>query len=118
MKKFLAIVVCVAALGCGDDETTTTNNSANNGDRAVTVSALTGVSANGKVVYDQVCSVCHGPTGAGTAAGNSLVDSSKDKAAVIEVLLNGITGTSMASYSSRTDQELADLTAYTLAFQL
>ena len=115
MKKFLALAVCVVAIGCGDDSTTDTPP--DNNARATTIAALTGVAADGQIIYDQVCSVCHGPSGAGTAAGNSLVDSSKTKAEVIESLLNGITGTTMVSYSSRTDQEIADLTAYTLAFQ-
>ncbi len=118
MKKFLALAVCVLAIGCGDDSTTTTNNTTNNGtDRAATIAALTGSTTGGETIYVQLCSVCHGADGAGTAAGNSLVDSTKTKDEVIDSILNGVSGTTMASFASRTDQEIANLTAYTLAFQ-
>ena len=116
VKKFLALAICVVAIGCGDDEETT-NNTNNAADRATTIAALTGSETAGGVIYGQVCAVCHGPAGAGTASGNSLVDSTKTKPQVIDAILNGVTGTTMAAYANRTDQEIADLTAYTLAFQ-
>jgi len=122
VKKFLALAICAVAVGCGDTATTTTNNNTNNTtnsgtDRAVTIAALTGSATDGEAVYGQLCAVCHGADGAGTAAGNSLIDSTKTKDEAIDSILNGVSGTTMASFAARTDQELADLTAYTLAFQ-
>jgi mono/diheme cytochrome c family protein len=114
VKKFLALAVCVVAVGCGDDSTTTTNNGT---DRATTIAAMTGSTTDGETVYGQLCAVCHGANGAGTAAGNSMVDSTKTKDEVIDSILNGVSGTTMVSFASRTDQEIANLTAYTLAFQ-
>lgn len=111
MKVLLALVLCMFAFGCGDDETEETP------DRATVIAGLTGNATTGETLY-VACATCHGADGKGVdGVGNSLVDSTFTKDQIIEILLNGKPGTTMASYKTQTDQNLADLTAYTLAFQ-
>ncbi|MEZ4461660.1 MAG: cytochrome c [bacterium] len=118
MKKVLAVLMCLGCVACGDDSSSSSNNTTNNStDRATTIAGLTADVAAGMAQYETTCAVCHGADGKGTAAGNDLSASTMDKATIIGVLLNGIPATSMVAYASFTDQQLADLTAYTLQFQ-
>lgn len=111
LKKFVAVAFCLVAFGCGDDSSSTP-------DRATTIAGLTGNTTNGAALYVSLtCGTCHGANGEGTAAGDSLVSSQKSKEEVIDILLQGVSGTTMVGYSDRTDQELADMTAYVVAFQ-
>jgi mono/diheme cytochrome c family protein len=112
MKRLLCLVFVVSMVSaCGSGAS-----------RASSVAALTGVSANGKSVYTNTCASCHQPGGEGdatrTADGGVLYPSLITKAATLTseaflgFTINGVPGTSMSSYSSLTDQQLADVYAY------
>lgn len=108
MKKIAVMMLALVWIGCGED-------TAEEEDRATAIAALTGDTAAGQTTYTQVCTVCHGPDGTGTASGNSLVESSYSKADTIDIILNG--KGAMASYAALSDQEIANVTAYSLQFQ-
>lgn len=107
VKKIAVLMLALLWMGCGEDEA--------EDDRATTIAALTGDATAGQTTYTQVCTVCHGADGTGTASGNSLVESSYSKADTIDIILNG--KGAMASYAALSDQEIANVTAYSLQFQ-
>ncbi len=111
-------ILVLAACG-GDDEEG--NNANNNTDRAATIAALTGVAADAQTNYTQVCVTCHGVDGTGVdGLGNDLTASSYTKEQTIDIILNGTTGVTpaMSAYGSTfNDQEIADLTQYSLDLQ-
>ncbi len=88
-------------------------------DRIATVSDLIGSEASGAVVFDDRCSTCHGPKGAG-ALGPTLVDVvALSDAEVIDILLRGPPAQDaeeptnlMPSMESLADQQLADVLAF------
>lgn len=92
--------------------------------RSTSVLALTGSAANGKTVYSSMCASCHGVDGKGGTTRKAdggvgeVYPSLVEKAASLKSdvflndVINGVPGTSMVSYSSLTDQQLADVYAY------
>jgi mono/diheme cytochrome c family protein len=112
MKRLLCLLTVVSMVSaCGGG-----------GTRAASVAAMTGVSTNGKSVYTSTCASCHQASGLGdpsrTADGGVLYPSLISKAstltpeAFLGFTINGVPGTSMVSYSTLTDQQLADVYAY------
>ncbi len=102
MKKILALTLLAPFLiSCGDSATDA---------RTDTILALTADTGNGKIVFDGKCASCHGAAGGGTGLGPD-IKGSNDAAAVLEITISG--DGSMPSFSSLSDQELADVTAYT-----
>lgn len=77
---------------------------------------LTGNADAGADVYASTCVSCHaadGTGGTGTDLTETVPGMSRDE--LIEVLVDGIPGTSMVSYASiLTDQQIADVAAYVL----
>ena len=119
MKCKFALVLCVALTlaACGGDDDENNANSANNaGDRATTIAGLTADANAGKTVYDQICATCHAADGSGTAAGDALTTSNFTKEQTIDIVLNG-KGDMSAYGGTLDDQEIADVTAYSLTFQ-
>jgi mono/diheme cytochrome c family protein len=109
----LALVSTLALAGCGGTDNSGTD--AGTQTRTQKIAALTGsVTAGGTSFANRGCAACHGANGAGTGSGVALQEPLKNdsKAEIIDVLLTGIPGTSMASYSGLEDQEIADLYAY------
>jgi len=75
---------------------------------------LTGDATAGADVYASTCVSCHAADGTG-GTGSDLTDTvpgmSRDD--VIEILVDGVPGTSMVSYASiLSDQQIADVAAY------
>jgi mono/diheme cytochrome c family protein len=109
----LALVSTLALAGCGGTDSPGTD--AGTQTRTQTIAALTGSVAAGESSFaNRGCAGCHGADGTGTSAGIALQGPLKSdpKEEIIDVLLNGVSGTSMASYSGLEDQEIADLYAY------
>jgi mono/diheme cytochrome c family protein len=102
MRCAMATMFAVLASGCGPMT------------REEKISALSGTASAGASLYSANCSSCHGVDGKGAATFPSLVEPVKNdpKAEVVGVILNGKTGTSMMSYATLTDQQVADLYAY------
>ena len=75
--------------------------------------------AHGKTVYEGLggCQGCHQPTGKGIAGQFPALDGSKvvngPKDGQVALLLNGKSGTAMASFKHLTDKDLAGVMAYT-----
>ncbi len=88
--------------------------------RAESVAKLTGAVTNGQALYTASCADCHGADGKGTSKSVvsgitiSLVKTRKfhSTAESLTYLLDGIPDTTMAGYSSWSDQQLADVWAY------
>lgn len=106
----LSIAAALAALlvACG--------SSADPG-RVSAVEALTGDTANGKLLYEQTCTSCHGADGkSGSEKRNVAADAARDRTGAIDQVLAG--GGSMPAYADQfTDQEVADIVAYTASLQ-
>ncbi len=73
--------------------------------------------AKGKTVYDKSCAACHGATGAGIPPVFPAITGSKiaigDKAAHIDIVANGKSGTAMAAYKSQLSKtEIAAVITY------
>lgn len=115
MKKIFTAVLWVAAIACGDDSSS--SNDSIGGDRAATIAALTPDVTNGQAQFESICSLCHGIDGTNDSLGFDLTKSTKSKSEIIDVLLNGIAGTTMTNYANMSDQNLADLAAYALQFR-
>ena len=81
--------------------------------RAEKVAATTGNAMAGQSLYAS-CASCHGSDGKGTASGPSLVDAvgHHSSTQLIQTIIDGVPGTTMASYSGLTDQQLADIYAH------
>jgi len=79
---------------------------------------------SGKIIYQQLCSSCHGPAGQGVnavapkLAGSKSVNSHKDQ--IINIVLHGLTGpvegvnfsAPMVAMNSQNDKWIADITSY------
>ena len=85
--------------------------------RATTIEGLTGDTANGKTLYDATCTACHGADGkSGSEKRNVASNSSSNKSGAVEQVLGG--GGSMPAYADQfTDQEIADIVAYTASLK-
>ncbi len=109
MKRFSLSAAALTALafsGCGGTTPPT---------RAQTIAALTGVAATGQGVYNAQCVSCH------QADGNGIAGVYKSATAYVKAntaeaffnkLIDGVPNTSMVSYKTLTDQQLADCYAY------
>ncbi len=85
--------------------------------RVTAIGALSGDTANGKVLYDKTCTACHGADGkSGSEKRNVASDAASNKTGAIEQMLGG--GGSMPAYADQfTDQQIADIVAYTASMQ-
>ena len=75
---------------------------------------LTGSASDGADVYADTCASCHGADGSG-GTGSALTETGPgmSRTEIIDILIDGIPGTSMVSYRSiLTAQEIADVAAY------
>lgn len=91
--------------------------------RTDAVLELTGDPANGEVVYGAGgvnCALCHGAAGEGvTDLGKALASTTRSAEEIIDIVINGTTGTSgtvMAPLGAALpdDQDIADVTAFVL----
>lgn len=110
MKYLVALLMGFMFVGCGEDE-----GEPAEGDRSEQIAALSATATAGETTYTQVCAVCHGPDGTGTATGNSLVESNFTKSMIIDIIIEG--QGDMSSYASLPDQDIANVTAYVMLFQ-
>jgi mono/diheme cytochrome c family protein len=76
-------------------------------DSANSVLALTGDEANGEVLYDTNCSVCHGASAEG-ASGPAIYNEDADD--FVEAIQQG--EGSMPAFPDLTDQDIADIIAF------
>lgn len=85
--------------------------------RVTAIEALTGDPANGSALYDKTCTACHGADGkSGSEQRNVAADAASNKQGAIEQVLGG--GGSMPAYADQfSDQEVADLVAYTASLK-
>lgn len=97
-----ALTMTLAA--CGDKADTGT-------DRASDILALTGDSAAGESIYTGNCSGCHGADGTGSDSFPAVTGVTASEA-YINIVIDGISGTSMPGFSSLADQDIADTFAY------
>lgn len=103
MKKLAVAVAAVVMTACGPMT------------QAEQIAAISGTASAGQALYTSTCASCHGANGKGTASGVDLFEpvGSDPATEVIETILNGKTGTSMAAYKTvLTNQQIADLYAY------
>lgn len=99
MKRYAWLVLALVA--CGDS-------------RVDDVLALSGDVANGAEVYDSSCAICHGDDGQGDIGSDltTVVPTLSDEE-IVEILLDGISGTTMPAFSEALDdQAIADVLAY------
>jgi mono/diheme cytochrome c family protein len=75
----------------------------------------------GLVVFNRTCLLCHGPAGKGTALATPLTAQRKHattEAAAVEVITNGIKGTTMAPFKGTlTEREIRDVAKYVMTLQ-
>ena len=109
MKSFVAVAMALFVFGCGEDEEGPEES------RTDKIAALTADAQAGRTTYDQICATCHGPDGAGTPTGDSLITSKYTKLQTIDIILNG--SGDMTPYPGLEDQAIANVTAYTLSLQ-
>ena len=99
--KGLWLVAVLALVGCGDQ-------------RVNDILALTADVDNGAEIYGDSCSICHGVDGGGDIGSNLhavVPDLTDDQ--LVDVLLNGIPGTTMPGFAdSLDDQGIADVLLY------
>lgn len=102
--SFVRIVVPIATfvlvlVGCGSSA------------RVTTIQALTADTSSGQSLYASKCASCHGTNGSGGSAGKNVTGVTKsDSTAAIDQILNG--GDGMSSFSSLSDQNIADIVGY------
>jgi len=108
VKSFVVVAMALFLFGCGEDDEPEES-------RADKIAALTANANAGRTTYDQICATCHGPDGAGTPTGDSLIESKYTKLQTIDIILNG--SGDMTPYPGLADQAIADVTAYTLSLQ-
>lgn len=100
-----------AAIGCGSDDTDGTPAADS---RAATIAALTPNVANGDTLYGTNCSTCHGTDGKSGTSGKNIASAAvNDKLGAIEQIITG--GGGMSSFSSLSDQQIADIVGHTAA---
>lgn len=111
-NAFAVVVVAtlsVAQVGC--------SGTAADPARSTAIEALTGDLTNGKRLYEPTCTTCHGADGkSGSEKKNIAADAASNKSKAIEQVLSG--GGSMPAYADQyTDQEIADIVAYTASLK-
>ena len=94
------IFLSLFILSCGSDSA-----------RVDDIQSIDGDAQAGQAIYSANCERCHGPAGAGTSLGSSITGSGEQK--IIKTTLSG--DGSMPSFSSLSDQEIADCTAFVLS---
>ena len=105
MKNFALIGVLTLSLAaCGDKGDT-------GADRASDILALSGDATAGETLYTGNCSGCHGADGTGSESFPALTGVTADTTHV-NIVIDGITGTSMPGFSTLSDQDIADIFAY------
>jgi mono/diheme cytochrome c family protein len=104
MKTF-ALTLTLMLVACGGSPT-----------RVEQVLALTGVASSGQTVYTmRGCAGCHGAAGKGVpSSGTPLASSVAQGSPFLTAVING-KGSSMPSFSSLPNQDLADLLAWAKA---
>lgn len=84
--------------------------------RAARIVALGGSSGTGQGIYVANCASCHGNDGKGTVSSDyvSIAATVKSRGAgqFIDLILDGVPGTGMTSFSGFSDQQVADVYAY------
>lgn len=114
MKKFFVVLFCLASFSCGDTADSGENNEVKEKSRNEKIFALQGIAADGEALYQSKCSFCHAQDGSGIeGVGPEIRTSGVENS--IEVTLNG-KGTMSAYGDDLTDQEIANITAYTGTF--
>ncbi len=111
MRIFVAALALGLLSGCASSTSATTPD---NAARATAVAKLTGVAANGSIVYSQTgkCLSCHGADGKGQKEVDLAEPAKNDEvSALAAYVLNGI-APKMPSASFLTDQQIADVVAY------
>ena len=105
MKKLAVAVAAVVMTACGPMT------------QQEQIAAMTGTASAGQTLYSTTCASCHGANGKGTASGVDLFEPMANDPAteIIETVLNGKTGTSMAAYKTvLTNQQIASRLSVTL----
>lgn len=103
-NRLLTVLLAFPLFACGDKSDT-------GSDRTSDILSLSGDAAAGETVYTGNCSGCHGADGAGTDSFPPLTGVVASEAN-INIVLDGISGSSMPAFSSLADQDIADMFAY------
>lgn len=100
-----------ATVACSSDDATTDD------DRVPAIAALTGSAASGSSLYVANCTSCHGTDGkSGSESRNVAAYAASNKNDTIEQILEG--EGSMPAYGTQfSDQQIADLVAYTASLK-
>jgi len=119
MRTPLAVVSLAVFVACSggskdDDPLTTDSGPTTTGtdplERVDDIVAIDGDPAEGEALFQSTCASCHGSYGEGTDSGRQLLGVGFDEETVVSAVLTGV-GT-MPSYSTFTDQQVADVYAY------
>ena len=103
----------VLAVACGllVFACSTSCSSASSSARASSIESLTADASSGQSLYASNCASCHGSNGASGSANKNVASVAKNQpTTAIDQILGG--GDGMASFSSLSDQEIADIVGY------
>ncbi|RYZ12867.1 MAG: cytochrome c [Myxococcaceae bacterium] len=104
----MGAALAAATMACSSDSTDATDD-----DRVPAIAALTGAAASGSSLYVSNCTSCHGADGkTGSENRNVASYAAANKNDTIEQIIEG-EGTMPAYGAQFSDQEIADLVAYT-----
>lgn len=115
----LVLVVALVVSACGgssnDDDTTKTGTAPTASTSDAQTTADEGGAADGKSIFGNQCSVCHGATGGG-GNGGPPINQGKNKEGVITQVTNG--GGGMPAFSGQlSEEEIAAVADHVVSFQ-